>query len=92
MFPCLRHDTIIGRNCDQGQVYGAHSRHHITDEFLVPGYVNDGDIVRQKSKTEIDGHTPSFLFGKPVCIRPGKCFHQSGFAVVDVSSGTDDYL
>ena len=93
VFPGLRHHGVVGRDDEQREVDTGRARHHVADEVLVAGDVDDaGDgpvIELERSEPEVDRYPAQLFLGQAVCVAAGEGAHQHGLAMVDVAGGTD---
>ena len=92
MLPCLRHDAVICGDSEEGCIDGAHTGYHVADKFFVPRHIYDSDLIREKSKAEIDGHPPLLFLPKAIRIGTGERFYQGGLAVVDMTGSANNGL
>jgi hypothetical protein len=86
----LGHHPVVRRHNQHDQVDGARARQHVPDELLVPGHVDDGDVVAEEREPEVGSHAPLFLFLEPVRVGAGQGANQCALTVVDVPGGTHD--
>ena len=95
MFARLRHDAIVGGNDQQRIVDSADARHHGVHQALVTRHVDESQdlAVRQCCVriSRLDRDAARLLLLEPVGIDAGERAHHAGFAVIDVSRGTDDH-
>ena len=91
----LGHDPVIRRDHEQRRIEAKRPADHVFDQLLMPGDIDKGDvdpILLHIRKTQIDRDPPLLLFGHLVAVVAGHRLDESGFAVVDVSGGADDYI
>ena len=94
MLTGLRHDALVGRHDQHGDVDSPHAGQHVLHEALVTGHVDDLDRepagLLQKGEAEVDGDPSGLLFGQPVGVDTGQGLDEGGLAVIDVPRGADD--
>ena len=94
MLDALGHDTVVGRYHQHGKVDGTHAGEHVAHKALVAGHVDKTDgpaFYRPVSKTEVDGNAARALFGQPVGFNARERPNQRGFAVINVTGGSDEH-
>ena len=89
MFARLRHNTIICCNHQQRHVYRADASDHRLDKALVPGHVDNRNIIAHKSKAELNGYAPRLFFRCPIGVRARKRFNEQRFPVVNMSCSSN---
>src|SRR5690606_9830654 len=66
----LRHDALVGGDDEKDDVDAGGPREHVADERLVPGDVDDGQLLpgreAEVGEAEIDGDAAAPLLGKAV--------------------------
>src|SRR5690606_9003818 len=94
VLPGLRHDTFVGGDDQQDQIYAGSASDHILDETLVTRHINQGrpSPARQLKlgETKVDGQSTTLLLRQPVGILTGQSQDQRRFAMIDVA-GSSDY-
>ncbi len=91
----LRHDGIIGRHDEQGQVDAGGAGEHVLDEALVAGHVHDAQAVGgqvEDGEADVDGDAASFLLRQAVAVDARQRLDQRGLAVVDVAGRAEDQV
>src|SRR5262245_46938646 len=91
----LRHDGVIGRDDEQGQVDAGRPGEHVLDEPLMPGAVHNSEPVVAEvelGEPNIDGDAAGLLLRQAVAVRAGEGFDERGLAVVDVAGGAEDQV
>ncbi|MDR6357840.1 hypothetical protein Q3H58_004511 [Pseudomonas psychrotolerans] len=95
MLAGLRHDAIVGRHHQQGQVQATGPGQHVVHETLVSGHVDEtGQLaIAQVSVdvAQVDGDAARLLFPAPITGNTGQGLDQRGLAMVDVAGGADDH-
>ena len=90
---CLRHDRVVGRDDQHGQVETRGAREHVADEPLVAGHVDQGDLIiaqLERREAQVD-RDAALLFGRQaIGVDAGQGADQGGLAVVDVAGGAED--
>ena len=71
MFARLRHDRVVGRDDEHGQVETRGAREHVADEPLVAGHVDQGE----------PGSSPRSSEAKPRSIVIPRCFSAGSRSV-----------
>ncbi len=93
MLLSLRHDALVGRDHEQGDVHAGRTGQHVPHEPFMSGDVDharlDGVAQRQGRESQVDGDAPPLLLLPAVGIDAGEGFHQGRLAVVDVTGGPD---
>ena len=92
----LRHDPIVGGHHEENEVDSGRTRHHILDQTLVAGDIDDADplppLEYEWCKAEIDGEPAGLLLWQSVWIQTRQAFDQLGFSMVNVPGSADDYI
>jgi hypothetical protein len=92
---CLRHDALVRRDDQEGEVHARRAGHHGAHEVFVARHVHEaGDPAAaqiQRSEVQVDGDPAPPLLRKAVHGPPGKGRHQRRLPVVDVPGGPDDH-
>ncbi len=95
MFARLRHDGIVGRHHEDGQVDAGGAGQHVLDETLVAGHIDDAEAEGRQiedGEADIDGDAAGLLFRQTIAVDAGQGLDERGFAVVDVSGGAEDQV
>ena len=95
VFAGLRHDAVVGRDHQQGEVDAGGAGEHVLDETLVAGHVHDADVVRgqiEAGEADVDGDAARLLFRQAIAIDAGQGLDQGGLAVIDVARGAQDQI
>ena len=91
MFAGLRHDAVVGRDDEQGEVDAGRPGEHVLDEPLVPRHVHDAQRRRvaevEVGEPDVDGDAAGLLFGQAVAVDAGEGLDERRLAVVDVAGG-----
>ncbi len=94
MLDRLRHDPLVGRHDEHGQVHAARAGHHLADEALVARHVHHAEhqagAQRQLREAELDADAARLLLLEPVGVDPGQRLHERRLAVVDVPRRPQD--
>ena len=91
MLAGLGHDALVGGDDQEHGVYSGGPRHHLTDEALVSGDVDDTDdaavLQTEGGEAQLDGDSPLLLLQQAVAVHARQCGDQGRLAVVDVPGG-----
>ena len=91
----LRHYPVVGRHHQQGVVNAHSARCHGVYKSFMAGYVNDAQHISVGQGgigvAQLNRNAPRFFFFETVSFHAREGAYQCGFAVVNVSSGTDDH-
>ena len=94
MLAGLRLNGFVGRDREQHQVDAADAGQHVFDEALVARHVHETqpEIGRQLQvrEADIDRNAAPLLLFQAVSVDARECFHERGFAVVDVAGRAHD--
>src|SRR5207249_2846627 len=89
----LRHDALVSRDHEQGDVDAGRAGQHVAHEPFMPRDVDDarldGVVQRERRESEVDGDASPLLLLPAVGIDAGERLHQGRLAVVDVTGGPD---
>src|SRR5436309_1192586 len=89
----LRHDSLVGRDHEEGDVDARRSREHVADKPLVPWDASDArlDLVaeRQRGEAQVDRDPAALLLLPSVGVDSGEGLYERRLAVVDVAGGAD---
>ena len=69
----LRHDGVVGRDDEDGEIDAGGPGEHILDEALVSGHVDDAEPVAgdlERGEADVDGDAAHLLFGQSVAVDP----------------------
>ena len=72
VFAGLRHDRVVGRDDEQGEVDAGGPGEHVLDEPLVAGHVHDAEAVVaevEAGEADVDGDAAGLLLRQPVASR-----------------------
>jgi len=94
VFSGLGHGTVIGRNDQHPEIDPTDPGNHVVNETAMPGHVDkthNGLIVRPPiGIAQVDGKSAvPFLF-QTIRFHAREILDQRGFAVVDVTCGSDN--
>jgi hypothetical protein len=91
----LRHDPLVRRDHQDGEVDAARAGRHRLHEPLVSGDVHHPGHravgKREVGEAELERDSSTLLLGKPVGVDAGESLDQRRLAVVDVPGGADDH-
>ena len=90
MLPRLRHDAVVSGDHEESQVDAADAGNHRLHKALVTRYVDDGGVVAEEGKSELDGDAASFFLRGAIGILARQPFYEQRLAVVDVTCSTYD--
>src|SRR5213078_194297 len=89
----LRHEPLVGRHHEQGDVDAGRTCQHVADEPLVSRDVYDAglDVVAEGEwrEAQVDRDPPALLLLPPVRIDAGEGLDERRLTVVDVTGGAD---
>jgi hypothetical protein len=91
VFPCLGHDAFLRSNHQQSKIYPGSACDHGVHQPLVTGHIHKVklEVVGcELGEPEVNGDAAFLFLGKSVTIGAGEGLHQSGLAVIDVSSSS----
>ncbi len=91
----LRHDRVVGRDHQHGQVDTGGPGQHVLDKTLVAGNIDNAQPEGgqlQVSEANVNGDAAGFFFGQAVAVNAGQGLDQRGLAVVDVPGGAQDQV
>ncbi len=94
MLARLRHRSFVGRHDQQEHIDPGRAREHVLHEILMTWHVDDRNlqllgISREACEAEIDGDAALPLLFPAIGVDPGQGLDQHGFAVIDMSGGTE---
>src|SRR3954464_9941270 len=95
MLAGLRHDRVVGRDDQEGEVDAGGPGEHVLDEPLVPGAVHDAQVVVaqvEPGEPDVDGDAAGLLLGQAVAVGPGQGLDERRLAVVDVAGRAEDQV
>jgi hypothetical protein len=94
VFARLRHDALVGGDCQQQQVDARGTGDHGAHEPLVTGDVHHPDarppLQVERREAEIERDAAGFLFRQPIGVDAGERVYQCGLAVIDVTGRAED--
>lgn len=94
MFAGLRHDSLVGGNDQQNEIYTGGSGHHGTHETLMSRHVHNAHALPSGKigvgKTQFYGDAAALFFAETVAIYTCKCPDERCLAVVDMPGGSHD--
>ena len=98
VFLGLGHPGVVGGDDEEGEVEGGDAGDHVVDEVGVAGDINDADLVgvipfcreAEVGEAELDGDAAFLFLGESVGVNAGEGFDEGGFAVIDVTGGSED--
>ena len=92
MLPGLGHDPLVGGNDEGQEIHTGNSGHHILDEFLMAGNIDDTKPVTagkiKKGEPEFNGYPPFLFFLQPVGFDTRQGPDQARFTMVDMTCST----
>ena len=91
----LRHDRVVGRDDEHGEVDAGGAGEHVLDEALVAGHVDDAEAEVAEvegGEADVDGDAAGLLLGQAVAVDAGEGLDERGLAVVDVAGGAEDQV
>jgi hypothetical protein len=71
----LRHDRVVGRDDEHGEVDAGGPGEHVLDEPLVPGHVHDAEpraAEVEGGEPDVDGDAAGLLLRQPVAVDAGE--------------------
>jgi len=102
MFLCLWHPAVVGRYDHEREIDRPDPCHHVFDEILVAGNVDQSEVKRRRGilrigqlqmrETKVDGNPAPFLLRKPVRVSAGQRAHERAFPVVDMAGCGQDVM
>ena len=75
VLPGLGHDAVVRGDDQQGEVHRGRPRHHVLDEPLVAGHVDEGDVLVDERVAQLDGDPPLPLLLEPIGLGAGEGAH-----------------
>ena len=95
MFASLGPNRFVGSNAEQSHIDAKGTDEHIGNELLVSGHVHDRDAAYlgkiDVGKADVDGHSPGFFLGEPICVDAGQRLNQGSLAMIDMARGADQF-
>ncbi len=89
----LRHDSLVGRDHEQGDVDSGRAGEHVAHEAFMPGDVDQTRLDRvtqgERREPQVDRDAAALLLLPTVGVDTGEGLHQGRLAVVDVTGGAD---
>ncbi len=96
VLPGLRHDRLIAGDDKEHHVDAPCPCHHVSDEPLMAGNVDDTDkdIFSEAivGKPELDSDAPFFFLLEPVAVDAGKGLDERRLPVIDMARGAYHHL
>lgn len=84
----LRHDALVGGDDKGHQVHASGTGHHVANELLVAGHIDDAEAVAagqvKIGKTKLDGDVAFLLLLEAVGFDACEGADQAGFAVINM--------
>src|SRR5208282_3550117 len=95
VLPGLGHDRLVGSDHEEHHVDAPCPRHHVLDEPLVAGHIDNAHehVVPEaiEGKAQLDGDAPLLLFLEPVTVDAGEGLDEGRLPVIDMPGRSDDY-
>src|SRR4051794_13986313 len=95
MLAGLRHDGIVRRDDEDGEIDARGAGKHILDEAFVARNVDDTQAKLtqiERCEADINGDAARLFFGQTVAIDSGEGFDERRLAVIDVPSSAEDQV
>ena len=94
MLAGLRHHAVVGGHHQQRVLTAGDARHHVVDEAVVTGHVDEADATRTDigvGEAQVDGQAATLFFRQAVGVDARKRSYDRRLAVIDVTSKGDDH-